>query len=122
MLHSCYLIVSYKIFFSLVSGTRQRAKSRLLNNNAVRIMSEWYQQHMDHPYPTEEEKHQMAAAGNIGVPQVKNPTARTVYATFTTWFILIKGASQRLIKHKKILVMDPPLKKTPKIMMINVIS
>ena len=57
---------------TVAAGLKSRpTKSRLLNSNAVKIMNDWYQRHMDHPYPTEEEKHQMAAAGKVSVAQVK---------------------------------------------------
>ena len=46
-------------------------KSRTLSHRAVSVMNEWYARHVDNPYPTEEEKQDMADAGNITIAQVK---------------------------------------------------
>ena len=56
---------------ALPSGGVKKNKSRLLNNNAVAVMTEWYQQHQENPYPSDEEKQQMADTGNISLSQVK---------------------------------------------------
>ena len=54
-----------------LGGTTKKTKSRLLNPNAISIMMSWYDRHVEHPYPTDEEKHDMAMQGGIGVTQVK---------------------------------------------------
>lgn len=54
-----------------LGGTTKKSKSRLLNPNAISIMTTWYESHIEHPYPTDEEKHNMAVQGGIGVTQVK---------------------------------------------------
>ncbi len=45
--------------------------TRLLNGRAVGIMSDWYNGHIEHPYPTDEEKLMLAEDGGISLAQVK---------------------------------------------------
>lgn len=54
-----------------VSLGQSRAKSRQLNARAVNLMTEWYEKHIDHPYPTDEDKQILAQEGNLGLSQVK---------------------------------------------------
>ena len=52
-------------------GSTKKSKSRLLNPNAISVMSAWYDRHVEHPYPTDDEKRDMSVQGGIGVTQVK---------------------------------------------------
>ncbi len=52
-------------------GATKRSRTRLLNSKAVKCMTEWYEQHIDNPYPTDQEKQEMANLGNITLAQVK---------------------------------------------------
>ena len=42
-----------------------------LNKEAVKIMEEWFEQNLDHPYPTGATYDMLALRGNVGVEQVK---------------------------------------------------
>ena len=44
----------------------------LLNEEPRRILNEWFEAHVDNPYPTEEEKQQLAFQCGISVSQVKS--------------------------------------------------
>ena len=56
---------------SLPHTTRvYRKRNKLLNPNAIAIMTEWFESHLSHPYPTQEEKELMAAQGGISLAQV----------------------------------------------------
>lgn len=48
-----------------------KGKNRQLNTRAVEIMTSWYEQHIDSPYPTDEEKQALADLGGLTVSQVK---------------------------------------------------
>ncbi|XP_064647572.1 uncharacterized protein LOC135500211 [Lineus longissimus] len=48
------------------------AKNKPLDSFAVNVMNTWYLQHVDHPYPSDEDKEQLALDGNISVIQVKS--------------------------------------------------
>jgi len=52
-------------------GVTKKNKVRQLNARAVAIMTEWYESHLDNPYPTPIEKEVMAEQGQISVSQVK---------------------------------------------------
>ena len=57
---------------SALSAAEAKAnKARTLNPKAIAIMSEWYQRHIEHPYPTDDEKQIIADRGAISVAQVK---------------------------------------------------
>ena len=56
---------------SIGESSSYRSRSRQLNSNAVAIMTEWYEQHIDSPYPSEEEKMMFAEQGNLTLSQVK---------------------------------------------------
>ena len=43
-----------------------------LNPDAIAVMTDWYEQNLDNPYPSEAEKHRMAEDGNISVTQVNS--------------------------------------------------
>ena len=47
-------------------------RSRALNAKAVDLMNQWYQEHIEHPYPSDEQKKIMADKGGITVTQVRN--------------------------------------------------
>lgn len=53
------------------SGSGIKTKSRTLNSRAVKIMTDWFDNHLDNPYPREEEKEMMAQEGGISLSQVK---------------------------------------------------
>jgi len=42
-----------------------------LNKEAVRLMETWYNQNIDHPYPTPATIEVLAQTGNVGAEQVK---------------------------------------------------
>jgi hypothetical protein len=46
-------------------------KAVFINNVAVRIMTNWYERNIEHPYPSYETAEVMANAGNVSVEQVK---------------------------------------------------
>ncbi|XP_069114805.1 homeobox protein extradenticle-like [Argopecten irradians] len=48
-----------------------RSRSRQLNVRGVSLMSDWYEKHIDNPYPSEEEKEKMARDGGLSLAQVK---------------------------------------------------
>ena len=56
-------------------GDEDRSSARHnepLNQTAVNLMQVWYQEHLKNPYPTKDEKEQMALAGGISSMQVKS--------------------------------------------------
>ena len=53
----------------------ERAK-RLLDPLAVDTMNQWYQEHLDYPYPTDQEKRVMADSTGITVSQVRGDCFR----------------------------------------------
>lgn len=46
------------------------SKKQQLSEHAVGIMNEWFEDHLNNPYPTSEEKERLAALGKITVKQV----------------------------------------------------
>lgn len=50
---------------------QNKSKARQLSVRATTIMQDWFDRHIDNPYPTEEEKADMADAGGISIAQVK---------------------------------------------------
>lgn len=48
-----------------------KSRSRQLNGRAVAIMTDWYERHIDNPYPSDEEKMILAERGNLSLSQVK---------------------------------------------------
>ena len=59
-----------------------RQRKQLLPDNAVDIMNEWFDDHINNPYPTIEEKEKIAKKGGITVKQV------------TAWFSNRRNRSQ----------------------------
>ena len=56
-------------------STLPKKKSRHnepLNNKAVMVMMRWYEEHWENPYPTKNQKDQLAKDGGISVTQVKS--------------------------------------------------
>ena len=53
---------------SIITTVRPRPQ---LSKKAIRLMEEWYESHLDHPYPTTTVIDQLAAKGNINIEQVK---------------------------------------------------
>jgi len=62
---------------SLLEGTDRENKNcvnksrPLLSRNAIKFMLDWYNAHLDYPYPTTETTAQIARMANISVEQVK---------------------------------------------------
>ena len=54
---------------TVMKATSKRMKS--LPEKATKLMKDWFDQHLDKPYPSEEERRQMANEGNINESQVK---------------------------------------------------
>lgn len=52
-------------------GRPKKSKSRLLSTKAVALMQDWYDNHLENPYPNEDEKKELADLGNISMGQVK---------------------------------------------------
>lgn len=50
---------------------KRDSKGRQISRNAIRMMEQWYEQHLDHPYPTVIEYEDLACAGDINISQVK---------------------------------------------------
>lgn len=48
-----------------------KMRSRQLSPKAVQIMTQWYEQHLHNPYPSDDEKVKMAEEGGISLSQVK---------------------------------------------------
>ena len=59
-------------------------RRRYLNPKAVMILTDWYCQHFDHPYPTEDDLHRLAAAGGITIAQVKKWMANKRVQSYNT--------------------------------------
>ncbi|XP_039298141.1 homeobox protein Meis1 [Nilaparvata lugens] len=53
-------------------GSRKKQKRGVLPKQATSIMRSWLFQHLVHPYPTEDEKRQIAAQTNLTLLQVNN--------------------------------------------------
>lgn len=70
---------------------RQRVKenSRLLPQRAIDIMTEWYDKHYEHPYPTYREFELLAERGLITVNQVKQ------------WFVNVRRRTQNAFRKKR---------------------
>ena len=49
---------------------RKAKAKRLLNPKAVEAMNQWYFEHINYPYPSDDEKQQLADDNGISVPQV----------------------------------------------------
>ena len=50
---------------------RKLGKPKALNDTAVRILTNWYERHIEHPYPTVSAAEVLAKAGGITTEQVK---------------------------------------------------
>ncbi len=55
--------------FSTVSSSSKRSK-RLLDPHAVDTLNRWYREHIEYPYPTEEEKQQLSQQAGLALAQV----------------------------------------------------
>lgn len=65
---------------ALLSGARHPVKKRTnLSKTAKTVLRSWFEDHLHHPYPTEEEKEMLGAHGGITMEQVNN------------WFINTRG-------------------------------
>ena len=54
------------------TGNNNKAPYTVLNEESRAILTQWFDTHMDNPYPTEDEKHQLATVCGISVSQVKS--------------------------------------------------
>lgn len=79
-------------------GTTKKNKSRLLCPKAVRLMSDWYDRHQENPYPTDEEKQELAEKGGVSVSQVKAWFANKRNRTLNT-----RPKRQKMEMQKKLL-------------------
>ncbi|XP_060599223.1 pre-B-cell leukemia transcription factor 2-like [Ruditapes philippinarum] len=75
-----------------------KSKSRQLNSYAVEVMTEWYDRHIDNPYPTDEEKLALADMGGLSLSQVKAWFANKRNRTNNT-----KPKKQKIQVEKKLL-------------------
>eukprot|EP00105_Crassostrea_gigas_P006730 XP_011420773.1 PREDICTED: pre-B-cell leukemia transcription factor 1 [Crassostrea gigas] len=80
------------------SSTSTRPRSRQLNSKATSIMSHWFEKNIDHPYPSDEQKEQLAREGGITVAQVKAWFANKRNRTSNT-----KPKKQKMQVEKKLL-------------------
>ena len=93
----------------------RKSKTRQLNCRAVTIMNDWYESHIDNPYPSDEEKMMLADRGNISLSQVKAWFANKRNRTSNT-----KPKKQKLQVEKRLLSIcnelcnDTP-RRTPKL-------
>ncbi|XP_066542508.1 homeobox protein PKNOX1.1 [Hoplias malabaricus] len=94
-------------FFS-ADDTSSKIKRGVLPKHAISIMRSWLFQHIAHPYPTEEEKKQIASQTNLTLLQVNN------------WFInarrrilqpMLDGSSTETPKTKKKTPQSRPLQR-----------
>ncbi|KAK3086503.1 hypothetical protein FSP39_019322 [Pinctada imbricata] len=83
---------------SQVTTTTQKPRSRSLNAKATALMMEWFEKHIENPYPSDAEKEELARAGGISVPQVKAWFANRRNRTSNT-----KPKRQKLQVEKKLL-------------------
>lgn len=67
---------------SMASKTSRHHRKQLLPDSAVDLMNEWFDDHINNPYPTLEEKEKIAQKGGITVKQV------------TAWFSNRRNRSQ----------------------------
>ncbi|XP_067937810.1 uncharacterized protein [Watersipora subatra] len=67
-----------------VKSSMVEKKSRFLSKKAVSTLQNWYQNHRDHPYATDDEVRELAAAGSITPNQVKKWMANTRARSFNT--------------------------------------
>ncbi|XP_060605402.1 uncharacterized protein LOC132757921 [Ruditapes philippinarum] len=54
------------------SDSKRRRHNEPLSNKALQVMNEWYEQHLENPYPTKAEKEDLAKRGGITLGQVKS--------------------------------------------------
>ena len=71
------------------SNSAQRRSKRMLPARAVEILNKWYFEHLSYPYPTEEEKAEIARQGGLNVSQV------------TCWFANKRNRSHNTKKVKQ---------------------
>ena len=67
---------------SLLAKELKKSRKHQLSEQAVDIMNEWFEDHLNNPYPQPEEKERLAKLGNITVKQV------------TAWFSNRRNRSQ----------------------------
>ena len=59
-------ITKLRVQYIAESGRKKKG----LPQKATRLLNEWFDQHLDHPYPTEQEKRLLSARGDLTVEQV----------------------------------------------------
>ena len=52
------------------AASAQRRSKRMLPAHAVETLNKWYFEHLSYPYPTEEEKAELAREGGLLISQV----------------------------------------------------
>lgn len=52
--------------------SKRRRHNEPLNNQALTVMTDWYEEHLENPYPTKAEKEDLAKRGGITLGQVKS--------------------------------------------------
>ena len=82
-----------------------RARSRQLNVKATELMNKWYEDHVDSPYPNDEQKIVLATEGGITLAQVKAWFANRRNRTNNT-----KPKRQKLQVERKLLTICTELK------------
>lgn len=66
------LLASFASFDDGEDDPRARMKKGILPKQATHVMKTWLFQHLVHPYPTEDEKRQLAEQTNLSILQVNN--------------------------------------------------
>lgn len=75
-----------------------KSKGRQLNSRAIEVMTDWYNRHIDNPYPSDEEKLALAELGGLSLAQVKAWFANKRNRTNNT-----KPKKQKMQVEKKLL-------------------
>ncbi|XP_041361447.1 serine-rich adhesin for platelets-like [Gigantopelta aegis] len=57
---------------TMMQAPTRRPQYKVLNNDAKRILADWFDDHVLNPYPTEEEKEELSRRAEISVSQVKS--------------------------------------------------
>ena len=82
---------------------QRKGRPKPLNDQAVRIMTNWYERHIEHPYPNASAAEVLAKTGNITVEQVKKWFANKRMRSANTKPQREMAAAQR----KHLLTCDP---------------
>ena len=66
------------------SPTGSDGKRKNLSSTAIMVLTDWYNQHFNHPYPSDQDLQQLATAGDITVTQVKKWMANKRVRSYNT--------------------------------------